>query len=82
MVTLQRLSGAEEISALKGIIYKHLEMTESGLAKEILGDWARFEPLFWKVVPQPPAIPATAAALAPAVTAPATPSASSEPAKA
>ncbi|MDB4793646.1 glutamate synthase large subunit [Methylacidiphilales bacterium] len=82
MVNLQRLSGAEEISALKGIIYKHLEMTESGRAKEILGDWPRFEPLFWKVVPQPPAILAPAAAAASGVLVPPTPTASGEPAKA
>ena len=49
MVTLHRLSEPEEINALKGIIYKHLELTESARAKEILGDWTKFEPLFWKV---------------------------------
>jgi glutamate synthase domain-containing protein 2/glutamate synthase domain-containing protein 1/glutamate synthase domain-containing protein 3 len=55
MVNLLRLSNAEEIKALRGLIYKHLELTDSARAKEILGDWARFEPLFWKVEPLPPA---------------------------
>ncbi len=74
MVTLHRLSDAEEINGLKGLIFKHLELTESALAKEILGDWARFEPLFWKVAPQPPAV------LTPPVAAPA--ATAGEPAKA
>ena len=78
MVNLLHLSGAEEISALKGTIYKHLELTESAQAKEILGDWARFEPLFWKVSPQPPVTPPTASAAATLTT----PFPSGEPAKA
>jgi len=85
MCSLQRLSGADEISALKGIIYKHLEMTDSARAKEILGDWTRFESLFWKVVPQPPANPASAtptAASANGTLTPPAPSTSGEPAKA
>ncbi|HUB68186.1 MAG TPA: glutamate synthase large subunit [Candidatus Methylacidiphilales bacterium] len=66
MVTLQRLADADEINALKGLIFKHLELTESARAKEILGDWARFEPLFWKVAPHPPvsATPPAASAAA------------------
>jgi glutamate synthase (NADPH/NADH) large chain/glutamate synthase (ferredoxin) len=73
MVTLSRLSNPDEVKTLMGAIYKHLELSESARAKEILGDWARFEPLFWKVHPLPPA--------APAVPAPAS-SAPGEPAKA
>jgi glutamate synthase (NADPH/NADH) large chain/glutamate synthase (ferredoxin) len=85
MVTLQRLSDPEEVKALKGAIYKHLELTESARAKEILGDWARFEPLFWKVTPLPPANLAAAAAPAANVNGaltPVAPAASGEPAKA
>ena len=73
MVNLQRLSNADDISELKGLIYKHLELTESARAKEILGDWPRFEPLFWKVVPMAPATVAPSA--------PAAPAASTEPVK-
>src|SRR5208282_4719598 len=35
MVTLQRLSDPDDVKALKGLIYKHLELTESARAKEI-----------------------------------------------
>jgi glutamate synthase (NADPH/NADH) large chain/glutamate synthase (ferredoxin) len=61
MVTLSRLSNPDEVKTLMGTIYRHLELSESARAKEILGDWARFEPLFWKVQPLPPAAPATPA---------------------
>ena len=81
MVSLHRLFEPEEINALKGLIYKHLELTESVRAKEILGNWAHYEPLFWKVAPMPPAIPATPAP--PATTTASTgSSAPGEPAKA
>ena len=85
MVTLQRLSDPEEVKVLKGFIYKHLELTESARAREIMADWARFEPLFWKVAPLPPAnlvpvVPAAANANGPLT--PAAPPASGEPAKA
>ena len=55
MCGIERLAGAEEINALKGLIYRHLELTDSARAKEILGDWAKSEALFWKVVPLKPA---------------------------
>ena len=55
MCTIERLSGVEEINALKGIIYQHLELTESARAKEILADWPVSEELFWKVAPLKPA---------------------------
>jgi glutamate synthase domain-containing protein 3 len=35
---------------LKALIFKHLEFTESPVARAILNDWATYEPLFWKVV--------------------------------
>jgi len=94
MITLHRLGDADEINALKGLIFKHLELTESNRAKEILGEWSRFEPLFWKVQPLPPASLAPPAAPAAAATPPPapttngtgatarTPSASGEPTKA
>ena len=57
MVTLHRLENAEETKNLRGLIYRHLELTDSARAKEVLDDWAYFEPLFWKVAPLPPAAP-------------------------
>jgi glutamate synthase domain-containing protein 2/glutamate synthase domain-containing protein 1/glutamate synthase domain-containing protein 3 len=53
MVGLERISDPFEAKSLKETIYKHLELTESARAKEILGDWARFESMFWKVCPHP-----------------------------
>src|SRR5471030_2498256 len=38
MVSLQRLSDPAEVKGLKELIYKHLDLTESARAKEILAD--------------------------------------------
>jgi glutamate synthase (NADPH/NADH) large chain/glutamate synthase (ferredoxin) len=57
MVELKRLSASEEIKNLRGIIYRHLEVTDSARAKAILDDWPKYEPLFWKVAPLAPAVP-------------------------
>ncbi len=86
MITLHRLSDPEEITTLKGIIYKHLELSESGRARDVLADWAKYEPLFWKVLPTPPALPppatAPGVAAAPTSVPPVATPAASEPAKA
>ena len=58
LITPSRLEQEEDITALKGLIYKHLELTESETAKEILGDWAKYSAKFWKVSPTVPAAPA------------------------
>ena len=55
MCGIERLSDAAEINDLKGVIYRHLELTDSTRAKEILGDWPKSEALFWKVAPLKPA---------------------------
>jgi glutamate synthase (NADPH/NADH) large chain/glutamate synthase (ferredoxin) len=62
MVTLHRLDAPEESNLVKGLIYKHLELTESTRAKEILADWTKYEPLFWKIAPLPPVSPTPPAA--------------------
>ena len=54
MVTLERLSGAEDGKVLQAIIYQHLEATESKKAKEILAQWDTYSKKFWKVIPHPP----------------------------
>ncbi len=54
MVGLQRLSLPEDVAELKEVIQKHLDLTESRRAREILQNWAKYNPLFWKVVPHPP----------------------------
>ena len=81
MINLYRLEDPFETKALKEIIHKHFEMTESSLAKDMLGDWAKYEPLFWKVAPLPPAIPPPAATLSTTMPDPVKPS-TGEPAKA
>jgi len=51
LVTHERLEREEDIIAVKELIYKHLERTESDRAKEILGDWNRYQSNFWKIRP-------------------------------
>jgi glutamate synthase domain-containing protein 2/glutamate synthase domain-containing protein 1/glutamate synthase domain-containing protein 3 len=51
LVTNERLEREEDIIAVKELVYKHLERTESERAKEILGDWNRYQSKFWKVHP-------------------------------
>ena len=53
LIVAERLTAEDEI-ALKELIYKHLEATESQRAKEILADWPKFAPSFWKARPKPP----------------------------
>lgn len=54
-VGLERIAGEEEGKRLAGLVYQHLEYTESATARRILKEWDRYLPLFWKVVPHPPA---------------------------
>jgi glutamate synthase domain-containing protein 3 len=58
LVAIERLSADEDVVSLQSLIYKHLEVTESGLAKEVLGDWESYKPKFWKVLPKVPTAPA------------------------
>jgi glutamate synthase (NADPH/NADH) large chain/glutamate synthase (ferredoxin) len=59
MVKGAPLSDPEDIQALKELIYKHLDATESARAQEILDDWSSFEAKFVKVTSkaQPVEIP-------------------------
>jgi glutamate synthase domain-containing protein 3 len=65
MCGIERLANADEINELKGVIYRHLELTESARAKEILADWPKSESLFWKVAPLKPVNLQSPSALAP-----------------
>ena len=58
LVVIERLSDEDKV-VLQQLIYRHLEATESARAREILGDWNRFESSFWKVIPRPPAAKAS-----------------------
>ncbi len=57
LVTATRLVEEEDIITVKGLIYKHLERTESRRAKEILAQWPVYQDKFWRVCPTyvPPA---------------------------
>ncbi len=65
LITPYRLTDEEDVVTLKGLIYKHLELTDSERASEILGDWPKYAAKFWKVCPTVPAA-------APEIKAPAT----------
>ena len=70
LVQLERLSAAEDIELVKGMIQRHLELTGSPRAKALLDGWAHTAPRFWKVRPKE-----TVATLEAAVGAPPTPAA-------
>ncbi len=52
LIQIARLSDQEEINDLKGLIYQHLEHTESERANEILQNWSAYEGKFWKIFPK------------------------------
>ncbi|MBV9674292.1 MAG: glutamate synthase large subunit, partial [Verrucomicrobia bacterium] len=60
LVRHDRLELEEDLLAIKELIYKHLERTESDRAKEILSDWSKYERAFWKIRPISSATPAKA----------------------
>jgi len=51
LVLMEPLTDETDEILVKELIYKHLERTESELAKEILADWAAFQQKFRKVRP-------------------------------
>ncbi|MGA1128781.1 MAG: glutamate synthase-related protein, partial [Chthoniobacterales bacterium] len=52
MVDLERLSAADEIAELKGLIERHAEATGSTRAQEVLAAWDETVPKFVKVLPK------------------------------
>jgi glutamate synthase domain-containing protein 3 len=52
LVAICRLGSAEDTRFLQSLIHRHLEMTNSARAQEILMSWIEYEPLFWKVTPR------------------------------
>jgi glutamate synthase domain-containing protein 3 len=53
MVGIERLTDIEEIKRVQSLIYRHLELTESPRANEILKNWKETVNQFWRVVPHP-----------------------------
>ncbi|MBI2515963.1 MAG: glutamate synthase large subunit [Opitutae bacterium] len=54
MITLERLSDAGEIEALRQLVSAHAEATASPHAQRLLADWSATVAKFWKVIPKPP----------------------------
>jgi glutamate synthase domain-containing protein 2/glutamate synthase domain-containing protein 1/glutamate synthase domain-containing protein 3 len=54
LIGVERLAD-DDVALVQKLVYKHLENTDSERAKEVLADWSRFGPKFWKVRPHPPA---------------------------
>jgi glutamate synthase (NADPH/NADH) large chain/glutamate synthase (ferredoxin) len=51
LVGLHRLESEEDVKFLQATIYRHLELTDSQRAREILNGWREYSYMFWKVVP-------------------------------
>jgi glutamate synthase (ferredoxin) len=51
LVGLAQVTGAADIELLEGLIRRHLEVTGSARARDILARWEQVLPLFWKVAP-------------------------------
>ncbi|MDB6069504.1 MAG: glutamate synthase protein 2, partial [Verrucomicrobiales bacterium] len=65
-----RLTEPADVSALKALIFRHFDETDSVKARHITDNWATYEPMFYKVqpksVPAPAALPATPTTAEPA----------------
>jgi glutamate synthase domain-containing protein 2/glutamate synthase domain-containing protein 1/glutamate synthase domain-containing protein 3 len=57
LITPYPLAAEEDVAALKALIYKHLEYTDSDRAREILADWPKHAAMFLKVCPTVPDAP-------------------------
>ncbi len=50
-VCTRKVDAPDDTRELQAIIYRHLELTGSTRAREILMSWADYQTMFWKVVP-------------------------------
>lgn len=51
IVKAQRVSTTEGEAIVKGLIEKHVELTGSPKAKQVLANWEESLPRFWQLVP-------------------------------
>ena len=51
LVGLSRLDNEKDVKYLQAVIYRHLELTDSQRAREILNGWQEYSYMFWKVTP-------------------------------
>ena len=49
-----RLTNSADINSLKALIFRHFDNTDSVKARHITDNWAKYEPLFYKVQPKTP----------------------------
>ena len=54
LISLARLAAPHHIAQLRELIQKHHTLTASPRAAEILSNWEKFQPLFWRVSPNVP----------------------------
>jgi glutamate synthase (ferredoxin) len=52
LVRADRVTEADEIETLRGLIQRHRELTGSERARELLAGWSQQLGLFWKVAPK------------------------------
>jgi glutamate synthase domain-containing protein 3 len=52
-VASARVTSDKDVTVLRTLVERHLERTRSKRALDLLGDWERALPLFWKVAPGP-----------------------------
>ncbi|HEY3080309.1 MAG TPA: glutamate synthase large subunit [Chloroflexota bacterium] len=53
LVGIERIENDEDAEVLRTIVQRHADETGSPRAIEILAEWERYLPMFWKVVPHP-----------------------------
>ena len=49
-----RLSDDTDINALKALVFRHFDNTDSAKARHITDNWTQYEPQFYKVQPKTP----------------------------
>ncbi|HWP46893.1 MAG TPA: glutamate synthase large subunit [Candidatus Limnocylindrales bacterium] len=52
LVTLEKVQDSEDVATLQILISRHVQLTHSQHARNILTKWDQYQPLFWKVVPK------------------------------
>jgi glutamate synthase domain-containing protein 2/glutamate synthase domain-containing protein 1/glutamate synthase domain-containing protein 3 len=52
LVRADRVTEVDEVAALRGLIQRHLELTNSERAREVLGGWSTQLGSFWRVSPK------------------------------
>jgi glutamate synthase domain-containing protein 3 len=56
-IRIHRVVEESDVEHIQSHVYRHLELTDSQRAREILNGWVDFRYLFWKIVPKT-AVPA------------------------